>query len=172
MVDSSLPKSFLQAGQIKKYQIRSRHQSVNAATTSTTGERREKLDGIFFADLLQPNLTTNRQVFRNKNLDLRKNLLKRKNIPRRDSEENLSFWTTQNKKRMKTMSRLQESQLQRGPDPLASISRAQQSISRFSSAQRGTPYGIFGNEGLVIGGCREPVALKTGLHTREQGQLG
>ena len=51
------------------------------------------LNGAFLSNILQPNLGTDPGVFKNKNVEVRKQVLKRKELPRRDSEENLSFWT-------------------------------------------------------------------------------
>ena len=76
----SATQSFVKTGTIKKYQTKSR-------------QLPQEIDGSHFQDLLSPNLGTNREIFKNKNLQIRKNVLKRRNVPRRDSEENISFWT-------------------------------------------------------------------------------
>ena len=76
-----MPKSFLQANKIKKYQLR------NMSNPS------KKLSGHYFQNLLQGNLGADPRVFKNKNSEVRKTKLHRKEMPRRDSEENLSFWT-------------------------------------------------------------------------------
>lgn len=43
MVDSTMPKSFLRTGQIKKYQLRGKNGS---------GNRHTNIDGIFLKDLI------------------------------------------------------------------------------------------------------------------------
>ena len=68
-------------GQVKKYQIKS------------FALPNEQLDGVHMQNLLQPNLATDPAVFKNKNLKERRDLLRRRHLPRRDSVENLSFWT-------------------------------------------------------------------------------
>ena len=44
-------------------------------------------------------MATNREIFKNKNLEIRRNVLRRRELPRRDSEENLSFWTSSTKRK-------------------------------------------------------------------------
>ena len=89
MTELNMPKSFLKAGQIKKYQMRSRK----------VQSPEDNLDGCYLSHLLQPNLQTNREIFKNKNIEIRKNVLRRRELPRRDSEENLSFWTSNTKRK-------------------------------------------------------------------------
>ena len=57
------------------------------------------IDGRFFKKLLCPNIHTDPELFVNKNARIRKEMLNRKTIPRRDSLENLSFWTVSDTKK-------------------------------------------------------------------------
>ena len=60
----------------------------------------KKLSGHYFQNLLQGNLGADPRVFKNKNSDVRRNKVQqRREILRRDSEENLSFWTKNVKRR-------------------------------------------------------------------------
>jgi len=59
----------------------------------------ERISGHFFSNLLHQNLTTDPRVFKNKKTEERRNALRLRELPRRDSEENLSFWTKNVKKK-------------------------------------------------------------------------
>jgi len=61
--------------------------------------RQTDIDGRFFQKLLRPQIHTDRGLFINKNIGVRKKLLQRRSLPRRDSIENLSFWTASDTKR-------------------------------------------------------------------------
>ena len=60
----------------------------------------DELDGAYLSNLLHPNLQGDKAAFKNKNVELRKQILKRTDMPRRDSEENLSFWTRSKQRKM------------------------------------------------------------------------
>ena len=50
--------------------------------------------------LLRPNIHTDRDLFFNRNAKMRKEVLTQKTILRRDSLENLSFWTQSDTKKL------------------------------------------------------------------------
>ena len=53
----------------------------------------ENIEGRFMKKLLRPNIHTDRELFFNRNAKERKDHLTQKTILRRDSLENMSFWT-------------------------------------------------------------------------------
>ena len=69
---------------------------------------------------MSPNLGANPKVFCNKNLEDRKNLLKRATVPRRDSLENLSFWTRDVKKKFDASQKMRDHER---PSRLSNLTR-------------------------------------------------